>query len=120
MIEQEYLAGGKNLAIRLYFYLSNGLGIVNEFRNLLLGIFGIYIALKLDQPLIMAALFLASVIVLIPLGWFMVHRVSKVREWLNTRYGSHYAVRNFDYVKAQHEEMVRIRELLENLNLDKN
>lgn len=119
MNEAEYLKGKKNWAIRMYFYLSNGLGIVNEFRNLLLGIFGVYLTLKLDNPWIMVGIFVVSVLILIPVGWFIIHRVSKVREWLNTKYGSHYAIKNFDYTKGTYEEMARIRELLEKLTNEK-
>lgn len=103
MNEEQYLKGNRNFFIRVYFYLSNGLSIVNEFRNLLLGIFGVYITLKLEHPMIMVGLFVVAVIILVPVGYFMVHYVSKVKEWLGTKFGSHYAIKNFDYMKRQCE-----------------
>ena len=103
----------------MYFYVSAGLGIVNEFRNLILGIIGVYLTLKLDDPWIMVVIFIVSILLLVPTGWFVVHRISKVREWLTTKYGSHYQIQTFDYVKAQYEESVRIRELLEALTKNK-
>ena len=107
-MDAEYLQGSSNYFIRMYFYLSNGLGIVNEFRNLFLGIFGLYFTLKLENPVIMVFLFIGSVVVLIPVGHYMVHKVSKVKEWLATKFGSHYAIKNFDYTKEQNELLKEI------------
>lgn len=112
-MKEEYLEGNVNLLKRGYFYLSNGLAVVNEFRNLILGIFGIYITLKLENPFIMVFLFVGSIAVLIPAGYVMVHHVSKVKEWLSVKYGSHYQIQNFDYVKAQYE---LLKEINDNLN----
>jgi hypothetical protein len=111
-MKEEYLEGNVNLLKRAYFYLSNGLAVVNEFRNLLLGIFGIYITLKLENPFIMVILFVVSLLILIPTGYVRVHHVSKVMEWLNIKYGSHYAIQNFDYMKAQYELLKEINEKL--------
>jgi len=46
----------------------------------------------------------------------VVHKVSKIKEWLGTKYGSHYAVQNFDYIKAQYEISIEIRDLLKKLD----
>ena len=112
-MEQEYLKGKRNFLIRTYFYLTNGLALVNDFRNLGLGIFALYFALKLTNPWLMVLMFTVSIAILIPTGHFMVHKVSKVKEWLATKFGSHYAIQNFDYVKAQYELLVSIKKLLE-------
>ena len=61
----------------------------------------------------MVLMFTVSIAILIPTGHFMVHKVSKVKEWLTTKFGSHYAIQNFDYVKAQYELLVSIKKLLE-------
>lgn len=114
-MKEEYLEGNVNLLKRAYFYLSNGLAVVNEFRNLLLGIFGIYITLKLENPFIMVVLFAICLLILIPTGYVRVHHVSKVMEWLNVKYGSHYQIQNFDYVKAQYELLKEINDKLDKL-----
>lgn len=117
MNEQQYLKGKSNFLIRMYFYLSNGLSVVNEFRNLLLGIFGVYITLKLEDPWIMPLIFLFSVAILIPTGYFMVHYVSRVRDWLSTKFGSHYVIKNYDYNKANNK---LLKEILKELKCKKN
>lgn len=111
--EEQYLKGNKNFLIRMYFYLSNGLAIVNEFRNLILGIFGIYLTFKLTNPWIMVAIFIFSVAILTPTGYFIIHHVSRVKEWLSTKFGSHYQIQNFDYTKGTYELLVEIKALLE-------
>lgn len=115
MSEEEYLKGWKNWLIRGYFYLLNGVNAVSDFRNIGLAIFGLYITLKLTNPLAMALMFLGSVVILTPTGYFMVHKVSRVKEWLNTKFGSHYAIKNFDFVQAQYETLLRIEKLLTSL-----
>lgn len=112
-MEQQYLKGKRNFLIRTYFYLTNGLALVNDFRNLGLGIFALYFALKLTNPWLMVLMFTVSIAILIPTGHFMVHKVSKVKEWLATKFGSHYAIQNFDYVKEQFETLKRIERLLQ-------
>lgn len=115
MNDDQYLKGNKNWWIRMYFYLSNGLQIVNEFRNLLLGIFGVYITLKLEHPGVMLIMLVVSVMILIPVGHFMVHHVSKVKEWLGTKFGSHYAIKNFDFTEGSYEKLKKVEGILEEI-----
>lgn len=115
-MNEDYLKGWRNFFIRAYFYLLNGVNFVSDFRNIGLAIFGLYITLKLENPYDMAFMLLGAILVLTPLGYFMVHKVSRVKEWLTTKYGSHYAIKNFDFVEAQYNTLKRIELLLEELN----
>lgn len=114
--ESKYLIGGKNRMIRYYFYLSNGLGILNEFRNLFLGIIAIYIALKFENVVWMGIMFVPSLVALTVIGYYVVHHVSKIREWLGVKFGSHYGIKNFNYAKGQYELLLEIKDLLEKQN----
>ncbi len=106
--EKEYLSGPVNRAIRYYYYLENGLTIVNDFRNLILAILGVYIVLKLSNPLWLAGMFLVSTILLTVAGYYYIHKFAKVKEWVSVRFSSHFAIRSYDYQK-------RICELLEEI-----
>lgn len=110
--DAEYLKGKQNWLIRAYFYCSNGLTIVNEFRNLILAILGLYIALKWTNIWFAILLFIFSAILLTLIGYYIVHRVSKVREFLGMRFGSHFGKKSFDYQEASYELLVEIRDLL--------
>ena len=112
--EAEYLKGAKNRMIRYYFYLSNGLGMLNEFRNLFLGIIAIYIALKFTNVIWMGVMFIPSIIILTVVGYYVVHHISKIKEWLGIKFGSHYGIKNFDYTKGSYELLLEIKELLKN------
>jgi len=110
--DPKYLEGKENWLIRMYFYCSNGLGILNEFRNLFLGILGLYIALKLDNYFIAIGLFVVCVIILTIVGYYTIHKVSKVREWLGMRFGTHFGIKTFNYNQGTYEMLVEIRNLL--------
>jgi len=113
--EKPYLLGAKNRMIRYYFYLSNGLAILNEFRNLFLGIVAIYLTLKLTNPFWMVAMTLPSIIILTMTGYFTVHYVSKIKEWLGVKFGSHYGIKSFNYSKGTYELLEEIKVLLERI-----
>lgn len=111
--DDNYLKGTQNRLIRYYFYLENGLRILNEFRNLGLGIFALYFALKLTNPVWMVVMFFPSVIILTVVGYYSVHRVAKVKEWVSMKFSTHYAIRNYDYTKESQELLKEIRDLLQ-------
>lgn len=110
--EENYTKGVKNILIAIYFYLSNGLAILNEFRNLFLGIFAVYITLKLTDPMLMVYMTVVSIVILTITGYFVVHHVAKIKEWLTVKFGTHYGVKNFDYVKRQVELLEEINKKL--------
>ncbi len=107
--DERYMHGVENRAIRYYYYLNTGLNILNQFRNLLLGIFGLYVVLKLENPLLLVAMLVPSVIGLTIIGYYNVHRMNKVMEWVGLRFSSHYAIRQFNYQQAIHETLVDIK-----------
>ena len=87
--------------IKSYFYLNQGLTVLNNFRNLGLGIFAAYFALKLDSPIILIVMFIVSVPVLIIIGYYYVHKVSKVSEQLTIKHGTHYGIAQFELIEKQ-------------------
>lgn len=111
-MNNEYNHGTKNGLIRWYYYLTQGLNFMNDFRNLFLGVLGLYFALKVDNPLILVYMTLPSLIVLALVGYYVVHHVSKVRDWLAVKFGSHYTIQQFDYTKGSYELLVKIEKLL--------
>jgi len=111
--DKKYLQGKENRAIRWYFYLENGLNILNDFRNLFLGILAIYIALHLTNPLYMVLMFLPCLILLSIIGWYSVHRLNKMKEWLSMRFSTHYGLKNYNFQEQQVKLLLEIKQLLE-------
>ena len=99
--EQEYLKGRENWLIRMYFYLNSGLTIINNFRNLIMGIFALYFLLKLTNPIWLVVMLLASLPVLVVVGYYNVHRMAKINEWLSMKFSTHYGIKQFTYVEEQ-------------------
>ncbi len=113
--DSKYLQGKENWLIRAYFYCSNGLLILNEFRNLFLGIVAIYITLKITNLYLIGAIIIISLVILTLLGYFRIHRMAKRMEYLSTRFGTSFGLRSFNYTAETYNEMVKVRELLENI-----
>ncbi len=100
--------GTKNKVVRYYFYIQKGLALLNELRYLIMGIFAIYMILKLDNILLMPVMFFCSLPVLISLGWLDVHHMAKIMEFLNIKYSTHYSKRNFEIQEEILEELKKI------------
>jgi len=109
MQQSDYFKGKENWGIRMYFYLNAGLNIINQFRNLILGIFALYYTLKLVNPLWLVVMFAVSVPILVAVGYYNVHRMAKVSEWLSTKFSTHYAIKQFELTQ-------KTVKLLESLN----
>lgn len=114
--ENKYLIGRENFLIRMYFYLTRGLEIPNNFRNLILGIGAVYITMKLDNLLIAVALFIGSAIILTIFGWYNVHRLSKVQEALSMRFSTIFGIKAFNF---QEKQTKLLEEILKELKANK-
>lgn len=106
---KSYWKGGKNKAIRWYFYSQRGLALFNEFRYLVMLIFGIYYTLKLTNPIWLVIMLFVSVPALIFIGYISVHHVGKVVDFLNVQFSTHWA----KYSITLQEKQISV---LENIN----
>src|ERR1035437_3177239 len=105
----EYMVGIENTLIRYYYYLNRGLDIINQFRNLFLGIITLYIALKFTNLLWAIGMFIISIPILVIVGRYNTHKILKNSEYLSTQFSTHYALTQFDYIKEQVELLKEIR-----------
>lgn len=86
---------------------------INEFRNVFFIIIGAYFSLKINLPIwmgavIMLGMFLISIPILIVAGWFSVHRMGKVIDYLNVKFSTHYAKEQFEIFKGMYSELKEI------------
>jgi membrane protein implicated in regulation of membrane protease activity len=75
----------------------------------MLGIIALYVALHFANVWIAVLMFIICIPILIVMGYYNVHHISKVRDRLNVKFGTHYGIQQFDYTK-------RTAELLEEIN----
>lgn len=115
--DQKYLSGFQNRMIRYYFYISRGLDILNAFRNLFLGIGALYIALKIDQPLWIVVMVIVSLIILLISGYYNVHKLAKMQEWLSMRFSTHFGIKSFNYTEEQNKLLKGILKELEDARI---
>ena len=96
----------------MYFYLNSGVSILNNFRNLGLGIFALYFSLKLTNPMWLLGMVLIAVPVLIVVGYYNVHKILKVSEQLSVKHGTHYSIKQFELIEKQVELLEKINKKL--------
>lgn len=105
MVEQEKGA-------RLYFFMQKGVGLLNEFKNLLLLIFGAYLSLKLTSWWWLIVMFLASLPILTLIGWYFNTYMAAVMEKLAIKHGTFFAIRQFTIIEETLKELREIKEIL--------
>lgn len=110
--KQDYLKGKENWIIRMIFYWTSGTNFWNIFRNIIFGIIGLYAVLKLTNPLWMVVMFLGSIPFFILSGWYVIHRMNKINEWLSMKFATHYAIKQFTLNEEQTKLLKEIRDLL--------
>ncbi len=106
----------KNNLIRIYFYLNNGVNILNNFRNLFLGIFALYFALKLTSPVLLVIMFIVAVPILVVCGYYNVHHIAKTSEQLSVKFGTFYGIKTYELAEQQVKLLRKIEKLLKEKN----
>ena len=108
--ESKYWDGWKNKSIRYYFYIQRGLELLNEFRYLLMAIFAVYYALKVDNILFIPLMFVLSIPILVIFGYINVHYMKKVTEYLNVEFSTHWGRYNFELIEKQIKLLEEIKD----------
>lgn len=109
--DHENWNGTKNRLIRYYFYCNKGLDTFNNFRYVFMAIAGLYFALHLHQPLWLLVMFIVAIPLLTLIGYYSIHHINKVQDWLNIRFGTHYGLYGY---KLQEEIRDGIQQLIKN------
>lgn len=102
----------KEAFIKLYFYVTSGQAFVDRFRYLIMGVFALYVMLKLASPVYLVIMFLMAIPLLFVLGWYEIHKISKVRERLSVQHGTHYTLKSFE---LQEESVKLLKEIRDKL-----
>lgn len=110
--DAKYLKGKENWLIRMYYYLRNGLSMLNDFHNVFLGMITLAITFKITSITFMLAIAIPGTLIFIILGYYNVHRISKMNEWLSMRFSTHYSIKSFNFTQGQYELLTEIRDLL--------
>lgn len=95
----EHWTGTKNKLIRYYFYCNKGLDTFNQFRYVIMAVFGIYYTLHLHAPILLLVMLAVSIPILTIIGYYCVHHINKVTDYLNTQFGTYYGIMQIDLLK---------------------
>lgn len=114
---QRYDKGILNHGVRAWFYLKSGLNLINEFKYLVAGIFGVYYTLKLDDYRFMLALFAIAIPLLTLVGFFYTHRMAKALDWTGFMFSSYFGRYTIDLGEKTAEHTEKNTRLLEEILL---
>ncbi len=115
-LREIYWDGKKNKFIRYYYYARKGLELLNEFRYLVMAVLGFYFALRMDSPILIPLMFLLSIPALIFFGWLSVHHISKVCEWLNIQFSTHWSRYTYDLQEEMIKHLKEIKDEIKRSN----
>lgn len=111
-LKSKYWYGWWNKFSRYFFYLNRGADVFSQFKYIAGYILALYVLLKLTDPhwlLIMAVITLP---ILFVCGYWHVHKVGKVVDWLNIQYSSHWSRYQFELMEKQLKLLEEINDKL--------
>lgn len=111
-VREQYYNGIKNQLIRIYYYLQQGLDLLNEFKYLGAGILAIYYLLNLEGYTWMVGMAVISIPILIIAGYFWTHKARKTVEYFSIKYTSHFQQYN---IKIQERQLFLLEKLNKNI-----
>ena len=98
---EKYWVGKKNFVARQWYYILQGLDLVNQFKYLGAFIFGIYYTFKLPNPWFLIILFAISLPLLLIAGFIKAWHFNKVVDWLTTELGTHWTRYGYELQEKQ-------------------
>ena len=118
--EKRFMHGKINLAIRLYYYLKEGVEQLSGFRTIVYALIGVAGVLAVSDggsnwPVLIFLGFI-SIPIFILVGWMWVKRGKKSEEYFNLKYATTYGKYQ---VELQEEQMRLLKEILEELKKQK-
>ena len=116
---KRYFEGWKNKFIRQYFYLNEGLNLMNQFKYLVAGILALYYFLEKDNVWLMVLMFIGSIPVLTLIGSIWVHRARKSMDWFGIEYTTHFGKYQITLQEKQNKLLNELKEILGKLNNNK-
>ena len=112
MNENNFSLGAKNRVVRQYFYLRQGLSILNEFKYVIAGLFALYYTFKLTNPLWLVIIACVSIPLLALVGYVYITHASKVLDWLSVEFSTYWSRYGFTLQEKQNSLLERLNEHL--------
>ena len=90
-VRDQFYKGTRNRLVRVYWYLDQGLDLLNKFKYLLGGIIALAALLRIEDSVRwMLTVFLIAVPILTLMGYFWVRCGVRVIEYLNLKLATHF------------------------------
>lgn len=112
---KEYADNREAKGIKIFYHLRSGLSVLNEFKNLIMFVFGIYLTLHLNHWWWLVIMFAVALPILVIVGRLFVTRWNKILEYFSIKDGTHFSIRNFQLVEEQAKTLKNIESLLKQI-----
>lgn len=107
-INPKYWDGTHNKFIRYYYYVQRGLAFFNEFRYLIMAIFGLYYTLKMDNPFLIPVMFVICTPFLLVIGYLYIHKMAKIMEYYTLLFSTHWGLYTMDLTEQRNKLLEEI------------
>lgn len=102
----QYWNGAKNKSVRYWFYIKQGISVLNEVRNLFFIVLGTCFTFKEQFPILknlcfVGGILLVSFFLLGLVGYVFTHHVNKIVDWLNIQYATHWSRYTYTLMEKQ-------------------
>lgn len=104
----DYLTGKKNFIARQWYYILQGLALVNDFKYLAGFILLIYGVLKLNNPPILVIIFLSCIPFLHFFGYIRAYYINKTVDYLTIELGTHWGRYTYELSEKQNKLLEEI------------
>jgi len=105
-----YWDGRFNHGVRLWLYCNRGLDIFNQARYLIMAIVALYYMMKLNNLWLIPLMFAVCIPILCVAGWFQIHKLGKVMDWLSIRFSTHYGMYNINLQEEIRDHLKKLAE----------
>lgn len=109
---REYDKGLWNRLVRSWYYLMEGLNLVNQFKYVVLGIFGLYVALKFTNYIYLVLLFVTTLPLLVIAGWVYVNKMARNLSLTSMLKSSYFGRYNIDLAEETVSLLTEIRDTI--------
>lgn len=105
---KEFSGGMFNKLVRVWFYLQAGIDVINQFKYVVLGIFGIYVALKFTSYFWLLGMFAICLPILTIAGWVYINKMARNLSLTSLLKSSFFGSMDIDLNKKQVELLTEI------------
>ena len=104
-LKAKYWEGTVNFLCRLWYYFIKGLEIFDKFKYFFIVFGGLYYLIGKKHLVLMVAISVGAIPIILALGFFTVHKLAGVLDYLNTKFSTYSALKQIELLEEIRDEL---------------